>query len=189
MHVIRDKQTSKVLYIDYSSSETPQPGKLVYPDFDDQQMEIGWTELSYIPAWFDIDKTGVIQELDLDEAAKRGLYQLEPGQKLVKGKVVDMDKDELVTEGLLKLDDMKQQMLEFYNALSFHKRNELIPDYRLNNAALGVYDEKRVADYRATIQAFRDEAKRLIGLVNEAKSIAELEAIQENFPTGIISAE
>lgn len=189
MHVIRDKHTNKVLYIDYSSSEAPQPGKLVYPDFDDQQMEIGWTELSYIPAWFDIDKKGVIQELDLDEAADRGLYQLEPGQKLVKGKIVDMEKDELVAEGLLKLGDMKQQKLEFYSALSFHKRNELIPDYRLNNAALGVYDEKRVADYRATIQAFRGEAKRLNGLVNKAKSVAELEAIQEDFPTSIISTK
>lgn len=188
MHAIRDKHTNKVLYIDYSSSEAPQPGKLVYPDFDDQQMEIGWTELPYIPAWFDIDKTGVIQELDLDEAANRGLYQLEPGQKLVKGKIVDMEKDELVAEGLLKLDDMKQQMLEFYNALSFHKRNELIPAYRLNNAALGVYDEKRVADYRATIQAFRDEAKRISDSINEATSVKELESIQENFPTSIISA-
>lgn len=189
MHVIRDKHTSEVLYIDYSSSDSPQSGKLVYPLFDDQQMEIGWTELSFIPAWFDIDKTGVIQELDLDEAANRGLYQLEPGQKLVKGKIVDMDQTELVAEGLLKLDDMKQQMLEFYNALSFHKRNEIIPDYKLNNAALGVYDEKRIAEYKVTIQAFRDEAKRLAGSVNEATSVAELEAIKENFPTSIISAE
>ena len=69
MHVIRDKNTSKVLYIDYSSSEEPQPGGSVYSNFDEQQMEIGWTAKTYIPAWFDIDNKGLIQEIDLDEAA------------------------------------------------------------------------------------------------------------------------
>lgn len=189
MHVIRDKKTAQVLYVDYSHSESAKQAENVYPAFDADKMEIGWTPESYIPAWFDIDKKGNIKEISLDEAAERGLYQLEPGQKLVKGRIVDMDNAELVAEGLLKLDDIKRDLTEYYHALSFARRNELIPDYKLNNAALGVYDDKRLADYRATIQAFRDEVKRITGLVEAAKSAAELEAIEERFPTGILTAD
>ncbi len=189
MHVIRDKQTHEVLYVDYSPSDTPRRGAAIYPDFDAQRMEVGWTGESYIPAWFDIDEQGVIQELDLIEAVKRGLYQLEPGQKLVDGKIVDMDRAELVEEGLLQLDDLKQRMLEYYEALSFQKRKELIPDYKLNNAALGVYDDRRMADYQVTIQAFREEAKRIARLINAATTVADLESIEENFPAKILTAD
>lgn len=189
MHVIRDKKTAQVIYVDYSQTDSALPGEDIYAGFDAYKMDIGWTPESYIPAWFDIDEKGVIRELEPGEAAERGFLALEPGQKLIKGKIVDMDNAELLGEGLLKLEDMKRELTDYYTALSFHKRNELIPDYKLNNAALGVYDEKRMADYRATIKAFRDEVKGLIGLVDAARSAAELEAIQENFPTSIISAE
>lgn len=189
MHVIRDKKSAKILYIDYSHTESASSGELVYQGFDSSTMELGWTPESYIPAWFDIDKKGVIHELDLDEAADRGLYQLEPEQKLVKGKIVDKDNAELVEEGLLRLNDIKQELVEYYNALSFHKRNELIPDYKLNNAVLGVYDDQRMADYKVTIQAFREESKRIAGLINEATKVADIEAVEENFPTSILTAD
>lgn len=189
MHVIRDKKTTKILHIDYSRTDSAEAGKDVYQGFDADSMEIGWTAESYIPAWFDIDKKGLIRELDLDEAAVRGLYQLEPGQKLVDDKIVDMDNAELIDAGLLQLDDMKQQMREYFNALSFQKRQEIIPDYKLNNASLGVYDEQRIADYRVTIQAFRDEAKRITASIDDATGAAELEAIEAGFPSAILSAE
>lgn len=189
MHIIKDTDSGEIIYVDYTYTQSVSSGEDLYPQFDSNRMAVGWTEQSYLPAHFDIDKNGNIVEIDNDELLASGLLEIEPSQKLINGKIADKSQAELIEDGLIKLDDIKQGMLELYNAISFAKRNELIPDYKLNNAALGVYDDRRMADYKVTIQAFRDEAKRITGLINGATSVADLEAIEERFPTSIVSAD
>jgi hypothetical protein len=65
-------------------------------------------------------------------------------------------------------------------------RQKLIPDYQLQNAVLGVYDEARRTVYQTTIAAFRDEFYRLKTAVENASTLAELEAITPAFPAGIV---
>ncbi|MEK6210040.1 MAG: hypothetical protein AABM64_06660 [Pseudomonadota bacterium] len=188
MHLIRDKKSKQVLFIDYAATADPQPGAAVYPAFDPATMEVGWTDQSYIPAFHDIDAAGRVVELDLDEAARRGLYQPDPTQKLVGGKLVAKSDKELVAEGLLDLAAMKAQAIEACSKAALELRAKLIPDYKLQNAALGVYDDDRLPAYRATIEAFRAEVHRLEAAIEKAKTLQDLRAITPKFPDSIISA-
>jgi hypothetical protein len=189
MHVIRDKKSGKVIYIDHSPSAELKPGEKVYPEFKVKTMEVGWTDKAYVPAYFDIDKQDRIVEMTPEQAVKAGLMELAPDQKLVKGEVVGKSDDELVNDGLLSLDDLKEQAIVGLSDYSFTKRQELLPDYRLQNAMLGVYDEKTVANCRATVQAFRDEFYRVKELIEKAKTVKALKAIEPNFPKKIVSAK
>jgi hypothetical protein len=189
MHIIREKKTEEILYIDHSPSTSKRNGEEIYKGFNPETMEVGWTKHSYVPAYFDIDRKGKITELTLAEAAKRGLHKLPEDQKIVNGEIEHKSKSELIADGLINISNIKQDALEYYNALSFAKRGELIPDYKLENASLGVYEDKdRLSTYRETIKAFRAEYKRIEALVNSANSVEEIEAIKQNFPEELISA-
>lgn len=187
MHVVRNIETREVLHIDYTDSEKALPPEQVYEEFDSSKMELGWTDKQYIPGYFSIDESGLIIELAIGEAVEQGLYKLEPEQRLKNGEITEMTKEELVNEGLSTIDKLKEEMIEYFSQLSFGKRRELIPDYKLENAAIGVYDKQRLSEYKATIQAFRDEFHRLAALIKKAKSAKYLEKITPNYPESIIS--
>jgi hypothetical protein len=186
MHLIRDRKSKQVLFIDYGASAAPLPGAAVYPAFDPARMEVGWTDQTYIPAFHDIDAAGNVVELDLDEAARRGLYQPAAHEKIVKGKIVAKSDKELVDEGIVDLPAMKAQLAEACSKAAFELRAKLIPDYKLQNATLGVYDDERVEAYRATVAAFRAEVKRLEGAIEKAKTLQELREIKPKFPDAIV---
>lgn len=84
-----------------------------------------------------------------------------------------------------KLDYVKTVLTQYYSELSLNQRNNLIPDYKLQNAVLGVYDEKTLADYRSTIQRFRDEFYRVKEAIESAETLEELKAVKADFPTEI----
>ena len=65
-------------------------------------------------------------------------------------------------------------------------RSALVPDYYLLNAGLGIYDEARVASLRATVNAFRDEVKRLEDKLASAKSMKAVNDLAPKFPTMLI---
>ncbi len=188
MHVIRNTRTGAVVFIDRSSTPTARTGESVYGPFDPTTMQVGWTEKSYVPVHFDIDDVGRIVELSLDEAAAAGRYQLPRTQKLVAGKIVDKTEQELVDEGILKLDDLKKQTLEGFSDLVFRARRAILPDYKLQNALLGIYDEATVADYKATVQAFRDEFYRVKRLIEQSKDVEQLRKVVPEFPGQIVPA-
>jgi len=56
MHIIRDKKDHKVLYIDYTPSISLLNGQEVYSEFNDKTMEVGWTDKSNIPAYYNMIK-------------------------------------------------------------------------------------------------------------------------------------
>jgi hypothetical protein len=112
---------------------------------------------------------------------------LAPNQKLVNGEIVEKTLREQFDEGLLTLDQAKQAQIEHYSALAIEQRRRILPDYKLQNAGLGIYDKKRVATYRATVQAYRAEFHRLQALVEQAASIEDLETIMVHFPTELVA--
>jgi hypothetical protein len=188
MHIIRDKKSRKIVFIDYTPSDSPKPGKAVFEGFNERTMEIGWTKEKFVSAYFNVDKNGKIVELDREQAVKAGQLRLAPDQKLVDGNIVSKTNSELVSEGIIKLSDFKKAAIENYSSMAFARRSELIPDYKLGNALLGIYATNLVEDYKATVKAFRDEFHRIEALIVKAKKVEDIEAIKENFPTSIVSA-
>src|SRR6185369_5076954 len=108
-----------------------------------------------------------------------GLIQLEPDQKLVGEEIVERTTAEMLKQGLLTLDDVKQKKIQYFSDMALEKRDALLPDYKLQNALLGIYDEQTVANYKATVAAFRDEFYRLQSLVEKAGTPKKVEAVTE----------
>lgn len=88
-----------------------------------------------------------------------------------------------------RLGYIKEALIQSYSARSFQLRDELIPDYKLQNAALGIYDKKTVATFSATVQGFRQEFKRLEKAIVAAKTLTRLKSIKAKFPDNILSPE
>jgi len=79
------------------------------------------------------------------------------------------------------LADLKEQRIEFYSQLAFEKRAEIVSDYKLTNASLGIYSEEETAQYKDIVMRFRTEFYRLKALVEACISIDELNNIVENY--------
>jgi len=188
MHVVRQRAGKQLLHIDHRQTPRPLPALEVYPGFDPDSMELGWTADARIPAYFDINPDGLVVELDPDEAARRGLAPLPPTRKLVEGKVVPKSEAELVAEGIVDLGALKRQAIEGFSRAAFELRARLIPDYKLQNAALGIYDDEEVRGYRATVEAFRKEFYRLKEQIEKARSMEALAKIKPNFPDKLLPA-
>ncbi len=129
-----------------------------------------------------------IVEMSLAEQVAEGLILLKPNQKLINDNIAEKTPREMLADGSITLEEIKQGQIQNYSNQSLDKKAALLPDYKLQNAILGIYDEQTLANYRATIQAFRGEFYRLQALVEQAKTLDELEAITENFPTEIVAA-
>src|SRR5258706_6597193 len=157
MHIVLDRQTRKVIFLGHTPSASPRSAKEVYPAYDERSMEIGWTDRLNLPAYFTVDDAGRIRELSLREALKAGQFELGPEHKLEGGGIVPKTRAELVRDGVVNLDEMKKGAIDYYSALAFARRSELIPEYKLQNASLGVYEDSVAADYRETVKAFRNE--------------------------------
>ena len=79
------------------------------------------------------------------------------------------------------LDELKRQKIEYFSQLAFDERAKILPEYKLINASLGVYDATETARIKGIVEAFRTEYYRLEALCKQAKSVEELELIQENY--------
>jgi len=88
-------------------------------------------------------------------------------------------------EELSILDGFKRKRKAEFSALALQGRNEILPDFKILNALMGIYDDGIVAVYKKTIEAFRKEYHRLEGLIDEAKSLDELDKIKAKFPQSL----
>jgi hypothetical protein len=163
--VIRDKKSKAILHMWQSvPGERRKPEELL-PDFDSKTMEFGRTDALFVPASFDIEN-GVIKPLE-PPAPEVEAAPAAPAPSLAQ---------------------VKETTLAELSRLSFELRKKLIPDHELQNAALGVYDEKRTQAIRDTVKAFRDEYKRLEAVLKKARSIKEVQALKPDFPTQVAAA-
>ena len=83
------------------------------------------------------------------------------------------------------LQELKEQKILEYSELAFDIRREIIADYKIDNAALDIYDEIEMNRIKSVIQAFRNEFYRLKALVENANTIEELNNIEHNY-NGIV---
>jgi hypothetical protein len=79
------------------------------------------------------------------------------------------------------LAELKESKIEYFSQLAFDKRSEIIPDYKLINASLGIYDEIETASIKAITASFRTEFYRLKALVESANNENELNSIVDNY--------
>jgi hypothetical protein len=92
----------------------------------------------------------------------------------------------MLDEDIITLDEYKQKRIQYFSGESFYIRNAFLPDYKLQNAALGIYDEAKTAVIKATVQAFKDEFNRLQGLVEQAADADAVDAVTPNYPGKLV---
>ena len=185
--VIRNKRNKRVIYMLRVEAKDIVDPRSIYPEFNAKIMEMGYTDQDFVPAYFNINKDNRIVEWNLEEKIAAGLPEIAPHQKIIKGKIVEKTITELIDEKLVSLREFKNQRIEYYSMLSFQLRNELIPDYKLQNAALQIYDDNRVKNYKDTVHAFKNEFIRIKGEINKAKTAGAVERIKPNFPVKIVN--
>ena len=82
----------------------------------------------------------------------------------------------------MNLEEYKALRIGQFSDLAFEKRKSFYDDYKLLNAALGsIYTVEVNTDILNCVKAFRDEFYRLQNLVNEARSIEEIDSITDNY--------
>ena len=79
------------------------------------------------------------------------------------------------------LDEVRANKISYFSQLAFDERAKILPEYKLINASLGVYDAIETERIKAIVEAFRTEFYRLEALCKQAKSIEELELIEANY--------
>ncbi len=85
------------------------------------------------------------------------------------------------------LAEYKANKVSEFSLLAFDLREAILPEYKLVNAGLGIYDEATVLSYKLTVQAFRDEFYRLSGLIDEATTKEAIDAIEHNYPNELVT--
>jgi len=79
------------------------------------------------------------------------------------------------------LEELKADKIRHFSQLAFDKRNEILPEYKLINASLGIYDATETQRITNIVTAFRTEYYRLEALCLQATTAEELEAIEEHY--------
>lgn len=167
MFVIRDKKSKTLLHMSQAlPGESRKPEELL-PGFDPKTMEFGRSESPSIPAWFTIEE-GIVKPMEEPASEVKPRSLPEPPAP--------------------SLEESRKTTLEELSRRSFQLRQQLIPDHEMQNAALGIYDEKRTQAIRETIKAFRDEYHRLEATVKKARSVREVQGVKANFPTRLVEA-
>jgi len=113
------------------------------------------------------------------------------GSPKVQAWLAEGNEFEVVAFVPIPLAEYKTQQIESCNQLSFQIRNVFLPDYKLINAGIDVYEDDNPGTklkYKKTVQAFRTEFYRISGLINSATTNNEIDIIVSgaNFPTGIL---
>jgi hypothetical protein len=157
MYLIIDKKTKAILHMSNSLPGEDRKPEEIFPQFNSATMEFGRAPEQFIPVRFAVEN-GVVKDLDLAPVAAAA------GENLAQA---------------------RERILRGFTDASFSMRKQLIPDYQLLNAGIGIYDAERTQAIKDTVQAFRDEVQRVEKLAAAAKSVKELEAIKPSFPTAI----
>lgn len=103
MYIVRDKVTKEILHINPAPLSQGLASEEVYHAFDAETMEIGRSDAPAIPAHFEIDATGVIVELTMQQKIDAGMVKLRPEEKLVDDTIVEKTLSEKVADNVIEL--------------------------------------------------------------------------------------
>jgi hypothetical protein len=121
-----------------------------------------------------------------EELVAAGLLKLTPNQRLEEGKIVTYSNEEMLDQGCIDLAEYKRRKLDECSELSFELREEIVPEYKLVNSALGIYDEEEANRIKATVQAFREEYYIMERQVEAAKDVLKIQAATESYFGSVI---
>ena len=79
------------------------------------------------------------------------------------------------------LEELKASKIEYFSQLAFDKRSEILPEYKLINASLGVYTNEETLQIKSIVESFRTEFYRLKSLCESAFNETELNSIVDNY--------
>jgi hypothetical protein len=106
-------------------------------------------------------------------------YMIEAGE-------ITLSLEELYNEGSLTFANYQELKIRQFSDLSLKGRYTFLPDYKIQNGLLGIYDGQTTANIKYTLEVFRNEFYRLKELVETAQSLTEVLAIQANYPREIL---
>lgn len=78
------------------------------------------------------------------------------------------------------LDDVKQSKIQYFSSISFEYREQVLPEYKMVNAGLGIYNAEEVARIVDIVKKYREEYYRCKTAVEQATTIEQIEAIEYN---------
>jgi len=212
MYIVRDKKTKQIIHENPAPLSQQLSDKEIYFKFDPKQMEIGKLEGDF-PEHYKVDEDGMVVALTLEEKVSEGIYLLNPhekveqdaiiektlsekvaqglidispNQKVLGGEIVEKNLQEMLEEGVMSLDEIKAQKIEEFSSIALSLRSSILPDYKIQNALMGIYGEKKAQTYKATVERFRNEFFRLKEEVEKTKTLKAIEAIKGNFPEEIV---
>jgi len=130
-----------------------------------------------------------VVEMTMIEQIDAGVFELKDNQKIVNNEIVEITAQEMFEQGLITLETYKQQTVAGFSTQALEQRNTILPDYKIQNAMLGIYDDKKIQDYKKIIESFRDEFYRLKEQIEKCETITAIDKVTENFPTTLLGAD
>jgi hypothetical protein len=109
--------------------------------------------------------------------------------RMIESKEITLSSEELLNDELITFAYYQELKIKEFSDLSLTIRGDFLPDYKIQNALLGIYDEQTTANIKYTVATFRNEFYRLKALVEAAHSLMEVLAIQANYPREILIFE
>lgn len=79
------------------------------------------------------------------------------------------------------IEELRANKIKYFSQLAFDERAKILPEYKLINASLGVYDATETERIRLIVEHYRSEFYRLKSLCEQANSNEELELIEANY--------
>ncbi len=79
------------------------------------------------------------------------------------------------------LAEAKLNKIVYFSELAFELRLQILPEYKLINASLGIYDEAETLAITTIVNEFRTEYYRLKALVEACSTVEEVGLIQANY--------
>lgn len=123
----------------------------------------------------------------IKELIQDNIIKLSDIPAMIENNGIGLAPEELLADELITFDYYKKMKIDQFSEMSFDIRESFLPDYKIQNSLLGVYDEKMEADIKETVRAFRDEFYNLKKQVEEANDIKAIQAIKENYPKELIN--